>query len=50
MDWELVKVADQSRCGASLGDTKAYDPVFVDDAVILMDALKVLLMALDLMY
>ncbi|KAG0717531.1 Ubiquitin-conjugating enzyme E2 G2 [Chionoecetes opilio] len=34
MDWALGKLADQSDCGASLGNTKITDLVFADDAVI----------------
>ena len=39
MDWVLGKVADQSRCGASVGNTKVTDLVFADDAVLLVGSL-----------
>ncbi len=35
--WVLGKVADQSHCGASVGNTKVNDLVFADDAVILAE-------------
>ncbi|KAG0727365.1 hypothetical protein GWK47_034802 [Chionoecetes opilio] len=47
MDWVLDKVVDQSDCGASVGNTKITDLVFVDDAVIFAESLEVLVMALE---
>ncbi len=49
MDWVLGKVPDQNHCGASVGNTKANDLVFADDAVILAESLEVLVMALEIL-
>lgn len=38
----LGRVVVQSYCGASVGNTRTTDFVFVDDAVILADPLKVI--------
>ena len=38
---------DQSHCGASVGTTKTTDFVFADDAVIFVESLVVLVMALE---
>ena len=50
MDWVLGKVADQSHCGASVGNTMVTDLVFADDAVILAESLEVLVMALEVLH
>ena len=50
MDWVLGKVADQSHCGASVGNSKVTDLVFADDAVILAESLEVLVMALEVLH
>ena len=50
MDWVLGKVADQSRCGASVGNTKVTDLDFADDAVLLAESLEVLVMALEALH
>ncbi len=50
MDWVLGKVADQSHCGASVGNTKVSDLVFADDAVILAESIEVLVMALEVLH
>ncbi len=50
MDWVLGKVADQSHCGASVGNTTVGDLVFADDAVILAELLEVLVMALEILH
>ena len=47
MDWVLVRVVDQSHCGASVGNTKITDLFFADGAVIFAESLEVLMMALE---
>ena len=47
MDWVLGRVVEQSNCGASIGNTKITDLVFVDDAPIFAESLEVLVMVLD---
>ena len=39
MDWVLGRVADQSHCGASVGNTKITDLVLADDTVIFAESL-----------
>lgn len=43
-------MVDQSHCGASIGNTGVTDFVFADDAVILAESLKVLVMALEALH
>ena len=50
MDWVLGSAANQSHCGASVGNTKITDLVFADDAVIFAESLEVLLIALEVLY
>ncbi len=50
MDWVLGKVADQSHCRASVGNTKVSDLVFADDTVILAESLEDLLIALEVLH
>ena len=50
MDWVLGKVADQSHCGASFGNSKVADLVYADDAVIVAELLEVLVMALEVLH
>ena len=50
MDWVLGTVVDQSHCGASVGNTKITDLVFVDDAVIFAELLEVLVVALKVLH
>ena len=50
MDWVLGRVVDQSHCGASIGNTKITDLVFVDDAVIFAESLEVLVMAFQALH
>ncbi|KAG0717243.1 Spindle pole body protein pcp1 [Chionoecetes opilio] len=50
MDWVLGKVVDLSDCGTTLGNTKITDLVFADDAVIFVESLEVLVMALEALH
>ncbi len=50
MDRVLVKVADQSRCRVSVGYSRINDHVFTDDAVLLGEALEILVMALEVLH
>ena len=49
-DWVLGRVVDQSHCGASVGNTKITDFVFAYDAVIFVELLEVLVMALKALH
>ena len=48
MDWVLGRFVEQSHCGASVGNMKITDLVFVDVATIFAESLEVLVMALAL--
>ena len=50
MDWVLGRVVEQSHCGASVGNTEITDLVFADDAVIFVESLEVLVMALEALH
>ena len=47
MDWVLGRVVEQGHCGASVGNTKITDLVFVDDAAKTLDVLVMALEALN---
>ena len=42
MDWILDRIVDQSHCGASIGNNRVTDPIFANDAVLLVESFKVL--------
>lgn len=46
----MDKVSDQSRCRALVGNIKVIDIAFPDDAVLLVDYLKVLVMAVEVLH
>ena len=48
MGWVLGRVVEQSHCGTSVGNTEITDLVFADDAVIFVELLEVLVMALHM--
>ena len=50
MDWVLSRVAEESHCGASVGNTEITDLVFADDAAIFAEPLEVLVMALEALH
>ena len=47
MDSVLGRVVEQSHCVASVGNTEIIDLVFADDAVVFVESLEVLVMALE---
>lgn len=46
----ITRVVYQSHCGASVSNIKVTDIVFADDAVILMESLEILMMALKTLH
>ena len=50
MDWVLGRVAEQSHCAASVGNTEITVLVFADDAAIFAKSQEVLVMGLDALH
>ena len=50
MDWVLGRVVDQSHCEASVSNTQITDLVFADDALIFVESLEVLVIALEALH
>lgn len=46
----LGKVADESRCGASVGNTSLTDYVFAAADALITEALKVLILTIEIMH
>ena len=49
MDWIIGRMAERSSCGASFGNVKISDLDFADNAVIIAEALDILLGALKVL-
>lgn len=47
MGWVLGKIAHNSRCVTSVGNTKVTDLIFDDDDVLLVESMKALVIALE---
>ena len=50
INWVLGRAVDQSHCGASVSKSEITDLIVVDDAVIFVESLEVLIMALEALH